>query len=197
MNRTVYQRIILVALGLLLTIGVLAIFISIGRILFGTNDSRSAPTSDIGRSALLTNAENMSVELTIRGPIVADEHFTTTTMQISSRSRRVTRFSGYSMHVAEQIELPNTYRAYSEFIHALDRAGFMNGQASADPHASTGICATGQLFELRVKRGNQTIKELWSTSCRADRGTLRAEFAPIHQLFTAQIPDSSRLFAGN
>jgi len=193
MKRTVFSRIILIALGLLLVIGVIAIISSIGRAIFGGGSS-SAP--DSGRTALLTNTADMSVELNIRGPIVADESFTTVNMRISSRSRTITRHSGYSLHVADSISLPNTYRAYSEFIHALDRAGFMSGQASTDPAATTGVCATGRLYELRVRRADQIVKELWTSSCRGVSGNLRSDLQPIHALFAAQIPGGAEVRAG-
>jgi len=184
---------VLVLLGLLLLIGVIAIISSIGRALFGGGSS-SAPNA--GRTALLTNTADMSVELNIRGPIVADESFTTVNMRISSRNRTMTRHSGYSLHVADSISLPNTYRAYEEFIHALDRAGFMNGTAATDPFATTGMCATGRLYSLRVRHADQVVKELWTTSCRGINGNLRADLQSIHELFAVQIPGGAEVRAG-
>jgi hypothetical protein len=190
MKRTVFTRIVLVVLGILIIVGLVSALTALGRAIFGGSSSNSS--NNIARESLLTNTFEMSVEMVVRGPITADENFSTVSTSISSSSREVTYYNGYSLYEVEKIELPNTFRAYDEFIYALDKAGFTNGTSSADNSDTRGVCATGSLYEFRIKKNDSIIKTLWTTSCKADKGTLKANIQPIHNLFTAQVSGSSK-----
>ena len=191
MKKTLVSRILLILLGLLVLVVLFAIISMIGRAIFSSEDSPDSPISD--SPSLLTNTVDMSVEMTIRGPIVADENFQTIQFEISSSKRQIARYSGYSLTEIDSSTSDNTFRAYDEFIHALNHAGFTKGTASSNPIDTRGLCATGKLYEFRVKQSDETIQEFWTSSCKNVKGTSTADLKSIYHLFSVQLPESSTI----
>jgi len=181
MKRTVLSRIILVSLGLLIVILVIsAISAAI----------RSAGSQPVPINELLVNNNDRAVEMVIRGPIVADEKFKTYSIKISPDERRVTSYNGYSLYENEYKALPNTYKAYDEFIHALNKANLMLGDEL--PSDLRGTCATGKVYEFKLMKGAKVVKTLWTSTCSGAKGTLKANLNQVYNLFTNQIPDAKK-----
>ncbi len=170
--------------------------ISIGRAIFNSAQPSSQNTDvDQGKSALLSTAVNHSVQLTVRGPIVANETFTSYSITVSPGSRTMNVYQGYLDSIQNSKTLDNNSRGYEQFVYALDKANMMKGTMPSDDAANDlrGICATGFVYEYSVLVDSSSVKHLWTSTCGGSKGTLDASVNQLNNLFLAQIPDSSNL----
>lgn len=197
MDRSGLQRLIPIVLILIIMVVVIAALISLGRALFSGGDSQQQqPQVNVGQNALTNTGDNRSVRMHVRGPIVADEKFHSYTVIVGPNSRSITTFRGYLYEQVDGQVLPNNKHAYEQFVFALSQAGMMNGTpATGEANDTRGLCAVGSLFEFEVRQGDNTIQKLWTTSCTASKGTLKASAAAVRQLFQKQIPDFDKLTA--
>lgn len=178
-------RILSIALVALILILLIAAIISV--------TSGTKPTTS--SSHLTTNTTEMSLELQIRGPIVADEDFKTSIIKISSSERSITNYEGYSSKEADSKKLSNTYVAYDEFIHALDQAKLFSGKSLNTDFR--GLCSSGTLYVFRLKQADETIDTRYSTTCSSQKGDLKPKFNTIYSLFTSQVPDAKTFISAN
>ena len=93
MNNSGVQRIIPIALVLIVIVIAVAALFSVGRSIFGSGDTEEVVNT--GQEALLNTSLDRSVRLTVRGPIVADEDFHSYTITATPTSRTLTTYQGY------------------------------------------------------------------------------------------------------
>lgn len=178
---------------------VIAAIVSIGRAVFNNgdgNDTEQTSQVDQNREALLNTASGRSVQMTVRGPIVADEKFTSYRITVSNAERTMNVYTGYLEERTNGKTLSNNTRAYEQFVHALDKANMMQtAERAADDELNDlrGICARGYVYEYAVLSGGNEVKKLWTSTCSGSKGTLDASKEQLSQLFLAQIPDSQQL----
>lgn len=166
--------------------------VSLGRFLF--SPSGVAPTIDTSRETLLSTNAGHAVRMTLRGPIVANEDFRSYQITITPNSRTLTTYAGYSNKVVDQVSLPNTVKAYDEFVHALDKANLAQGRAfEGEKNNLSGICASGRLINFEIIKDNEVVKNLWTSNCKRSPGSLNASSRVLGDLFRAQIPESREL----
>ena len=167
--------------------------VSLARAIFFSN-SRSSDTAqqvDVNRNALLDTASDRKVQMTIRGPIVADENFTSYRITVTPSARTLTTYKGYLDKQVDRVSLGNNVKAYDEFVHALDKANLPVGtQFDKDKDDTRGICAGGRVYEYEIIDGNKTTQRLRTSTCKGSPGSLRANKDQLTRLFTAQIPDA-------
>jgi hypothetical protein len=172
----------------------IAAIVSVGRLIFSGTSTPVATPVDTSRDALRSTAAGNSVSVTVRGPIVGDEDFRSYVIDVSPESRSVKTYQGYRNTVIDQKIVANTTQAYEEFVYALDRAGLASGaEYQGDRNDTRGICATGKLYEFSILKDGQSVKTLWTTSCRSAAGSLRANEALLVPLFKDQVPDAQKL----
>lgn len=177
----------------------IAAIVSIGRAIFNTGDgNETEQTAQIGgdREALLNTSTGRSVQMTIRGPIVADENFTSYRIAASNAERSMNVYKGYIETQTGGKSLANNTQAYEQFVYALDKANMMQTRtASADDETTDlrGICAGGYVYEYAVLSGGNEVKKLWTSTCEGSPGTLDASKEQLTELFLAQIPGSNEL----
>lgn len=173
---------------------VVAAIVSIGRALIGGSSSSSDETAlvDQGRESLLNTASGRSVQMTVRGPIVADEEFKSYRVEVSNSERSITAYNGYLAARTDGTSLSNNTRAYEQFVHALDKANIMKGKEPEDETKNDlrGICASGYVYEYDVLSENNVVKSLWTSTCSGSKGTLDASKEQLTGLFLGQIPNS-------
>ncbi len=175
---------------LIVIIGVVAL-VSFARAIFFPS-SGTPETVDVSREALLNTSIGHSVSMTVRGPIVADEEFHSFNITISPTSRTLTTYSGYLDRIVDRVRLGNNVAAYEQFVYALDRANLAKGTEPAGPKNDVrGICATGRLYEYDILEDNQSVKWLWTSTCRGSQGSLQASADQLGELFYNQIPDAN------
>lgn len=185
------KRLIPIILVIVIVIVVVAALVSITRSIFFSSNAPSA-TSNTNQNALTNTAAGSSVRMTVRGVIVANEDFRSYQITISPTSRVLTGYSGYLRTQTQQVMLSNNIPAYEEFVNALDQADLNKGsELTGDRNDVSGVCATGKLYQFEIANNGQPVKSLWTTTCRASKGSLDATLSPLLALFTKQIPDGA------
>lgn len=176
---------------------VIAAVVSIGRAVFngGGSDTENTSQVDRGRESLLDTSVGHSVQMTVRGPIVAEENFSSYRVTVSNSERTMSVYSGYLESQTNGKTLENNTQAYEQFVYALDKANIMKGQMPDDDTLNDirGICARGYVYEFAVLSGGNEVKKLWTSTCDGSKGTLDASKDQLSQLFLAQVPDASKL----
>ena len=179
---------------LIIIVTIVAIFalVTLGRAIFSRN-SGQVEADDSAKRALLTTDPDRSVRMTVRGPIVSDEDFRSYTIEVSPISRRMTTYSGFENTQLDNKQFDNNTEAYTEFVNALQRAGFTKGTVTSIDNEENmrGICAGGRLYTFELAQSQSLSQQLWTTSCRNTTGTFRGAAADIRTLFLRQIPGSS------
>jgi hypothetical protein len=176
-------------------IAVIAV-VSIGRAIFfsGDDDKQPTQTDATSQSNLIKTTSDRGVQLTVRGPIVADENFTSYTITASPSTRMMSVYNGYLDSVRDQRSYENNGQAYAQFVYALDKADMTKGKATdAKDDDLRGICATGYVYEYATTLNGQVVDRLWTSTCGGSKGTLDASTSQLNNLFQKQIPDYNDL----
>ena len=190
MNRFRTRQIILIGLTLIVIAIAIAALVSVARFLFFSGGTTSPQVSS-SESALISTSADRSVKMTVRGPIVANENFRSYQIRVTPNDRSLTTYSGYLDQVLSNESIGNNIPAYEQFVYALNSAHLMNGtELAGDNNDTRGVCATGYLYKFQILKGSTSVKELWTTSCSASRGSLNASLSPLTKLFIAQIPNT-------
>lgn len=180
---------------------VIAAIVSIGRAVFNSGDDSSSNNqatvqTDVGRSSLLKTDESRSVQMTVRGPIVADEAFTSYRIEITPSERELDVYKGYLEDRTAGKSLTNNTQAYEQFVYALDKANMMKGENAENAQVNDdlrGICATGYVYEFAVLEARSEVKRLWTSTCDGSKGTLQASKDQLMDLFINQVPGANDL----
>lgn len=178
---------------------VIAAIVSIGRAVFNNNDGNDTEQTsqlDADREALLNTSVGRSVTMTVRGPIVAQEEFTSYRVSASNTERSMKVYKGYLEEETNGKTLANNTQAYEQFVYALDKANMVESRDAANDDELKdlrGICARGYVYEYAVLSGSNEVKKLWTSTCDGSKGTLQASRDQLSQLFLSQIPGSNEL----
>jgi len=189
------SRIIPVVLVVVIIIIAIASLVSLARVVFFSgSSSKDSSQVDVSRDALLNTTADHSVTMTVRGPIVADEKFHSYKIDIAPNNRHLVTYSGYLDTVVDQISLGNSVASYTEFVHALDKANLSKGkQLTGDKNDTSGVCATGDVYQFTIYNGTTDVKDLWTSTCNGSKGSLDASVAQLKNLFVKQIPGADAL----
>lgn len=189
------SRVLPVILVLIVVAIVVAALVSIGRVIFGGGEGAVDQSQiDTGKQALLNTASDRSVQMTVRGPIVANENFRSYRVTVDPVSRTMTTYAGYLEQPINNKTLDNNAQAYEQFVYALDKANMINGEAfTGEKDDTRGICATGRVYEFEVLQNGESIKRLWTSTCKGSPGSFRASVSQVSDLFLDQIPDNKDL----
>lgn len=195
MQRNRGTRFLPLFLTLIIVIVVIVGVVAIGRaILFGGSDSEPVDVAtDTSQSTLLATDVDKSVRLTVRGPIVAEENFTSYTIEISPSGRTMNVYNGYLESVRDRKNYDNNTQAYSQLVNALDKAEMMDSDAVAEDDDLLGVCATGYIYEYATVSSGEVSKRLWTSTCDGSKGTFQANVEQVNNLFQKQIPDYNDL----
>lgn len=187
------RRVLPIAIVLIVIAIAIAALVSVGRAVFGGN--QTDPTKvDAGQQALIETEVSNSVRMTVRGPIVADENFRSYRISADVSGRNMTTYSGYVEQPIAAKDYANNLKAYEEFVYALSKANLMTGTPLTGAADDTrGICATGKVYEFEVLKDGHTVKHLWTSTCKGSPGSFRGSTDQVEKLFKAQIPDQKTL----
>lgn len=185
-------RIVPIILVILVVAIVIAALVSIGRALFfGSSDQTQ--TVDPAVTALHDTSGLASVEMVVRGPIVANEDFRSYRVVISPSGRTLTTYKGYVGQIDSSKTYDNNQQAYEQFVYALDKANMMKGTALiGDKDDTRGVCATGKVYEFSVLQGDAAVKHLWTSTCSGSQGSFKASVSQVGNLFLKQLPDGGQ-----
>jgi len=188
------SRIIPIILVIVIIIIAIASLVSLARVVFFSGSSTETSQVDVSQDALLNTGMTHSVQMTVRGPIVADEEFHSYQIDISPTSRTLRTYNGYLGSVVNEVTLDNSVAAYEQFVFALDKANLTKGtELEGDKNDVRGICATGRVFEFAIINGTDVVKQLWTSTCKGSKGSLDASVDQLQSLFVAQIPGAEPL----
>lgn len=187
------SRILPIILVIVIIVIAIAAIVSLARIVFFSGSSAPVVT-DESRTALLSTSAGRSVSMTVRGPIVADEEFHSYQIDIAPNNRTIKTYTGYLENVVASNSLTNSVAAYEQFVYALDKANLTKGiELEGDRNDVRGVCATGRVYEFSILNNGDTVKKLWTSTCKGSAGSLRASTAQLTSLFINQIPDADKL----
>ncbi len=131
---------------------------------------------------------NFSVTMTTVGPITAAENHYQSQIIVTNESTNVEISQGYDGNVTNSRNYAMTPNGFSEFLSALDRAGFTKGNTAKDLQNDKGYCPTGQRYIFEAHDGSKSVQRFWATSCggtKSYRGNLNLTL----NLFQVQVPD--------
>lgn len=183
---------------LIVAIAILSIIliVNLGRMMFGSGDSggskisESSKVEDKSVAELLTVDASRSVKMTVRGPIVANEDARSYTVEVSPSARSLKVFKGYNGDLIDQKNFENTNISYDEFVHALNKANMMKGEAlTGDADDLRGVCASGHIYDFAILKNGEVVKHLWTSTCSGSKGSLLANTKQLQDLFASQIHD--------
>ncbi len=195
MQRNSNFRLLPLIISVIVVALLIAAVVSIGRAIFSGGKSSTEDTAQVdeGREALLNTSGGHSVQMTVRGPIVANEDFQSYQVDVSNSERSITSYLGYLESRSGGTSLSNNTPAYEQFVYALDKANMMKGVEPDSNEADDlrGICASGYVYEYAVLSSGNVVKSLWTSTCSGSKGTLDASKEQLTKLFLDQIPNSS------
>ena len=198
MERSGLSRVIPIIIVIIVIALAIWAMVSLGRAMFGGDSSTTSTTEPVnnGKAALTQTTADRSVRMTVRGPIVASENFNSYTITVTPSSRTMTTYVGYVGQQINTEQLSNDTQAYTQFVSALSRAHLMEGTPfTGDADNTSGICATGNVYQFEVLQGDNTVQDLWTSTCKGSPGSLKASLAQVVSLFRAQIPSYAKLTA--
>lgn len=181
----------------LLVASVIFIFV-VGAILFLITQGGKTATPVSTKPQVTDTRLGRSVKMTVKGPIVGEEGYTSYSIEVSRDSRVITRMQGYQGTISDERTYDNNRRAYEEFVYALQRARFSSERTVAASGAEErGVCATGKRYEFELLQSGSQLQRLWTTSCQGSRGTLAGNATNLKSLFDKQIPELSQVLKGS
>lgn len=188
------SRVIPIIIVIIVVAIAIAALVSLGRSVFMGGESKGDIVVDTSRDSLLDTSLGHSVQMTVRGEIVADENFRSYQVTISPTSRMLQVFSGYLDSSEKVKSYGNNTKAYEELVYALDKADMLHGRPLiGDDDDIRGVCATGNVYEFDVLEDNKSVKHLWTSTCKGSKGSFRASVKQVQNLFLEQIPESSSI----
>ena len=187
-------RIIPVAFILIIAALAVAALFSMARGIFFPDAVTDTSTIQSGHSSLISTTAGRSVKMTVRGPVVAEEEFRSFDIIVSPNQRQLVTYQGHMATVLENVKLSNNIPSYEEFVYALDDARMMSSpEHKGSANDKRGVCARGYLYDFSIYNDDKLVKELWTTSCSDERGSLDAKSLPLRRLFIDQIPTAKSI----
>lgn len=139
-----------------------------------------------------TDAE---VRMTIDGPVNADQIHNVVKVTVGRDKSSYQYISGYEGRVVNEVNFRNNENSYKNFLSALTRAGFTNGDPNKQNENYLGYCPLASRYIFEVYEGSNVIQKYWTTSCQTTK-TYLGNFPVTLQLFKAQIPNYSQINQG-
>lgn len=187
------NRFLPLVISLIIIALVIAAIVSIGRAIFNIGPSNDQAQTDTATAALLNTDSSRSVQMVVRGPIVANENFQSYSIKVSPNERVMNVYTGYLETLTKDKTLENNHDAYVQFVYALNKADMTKIRGDVADDDIRGICATGYVYEFSVQNEGEAVQTLWTSTCSGSKGTLRANKDQLSNLFMNQIPGSADL----
>lgn len=175
-------------IGFLIGLGLIVLtFILIVRIFSGGGEEGPRPVDLTSYSTTDT-----VMRLTMDGPIVSDQQHQQVRITVGRDQVLFERFQGYQGDVVATKNYPNNPDAYAQFLHALEVAGYTQGDTEA-PKDERGFCPTGKRYVYEAIGDGENIVRWWSTSCSGNQGNFDGRANDVRRLFIRQVPDYNEL----
>ena len=183
-----------VGLGLVILLMFVVIFLIINHGSDGGDKGKVAETKKELTSYV--NDSDVTVTQSIVGPIRAIQNHNQMEINVTNSSVTANRINGYDGNVVGSLNYPMTNASFSEFLNALNRAGFTSGITDEKLQDDQGFCPTGNRYIYTVREGSKIVQRFWATSCGGTK-TYEGNLSLTINLFHAQVPDYSNLMSGS
>lgn len=170
---------------------IVLLFLVIFMIVRGGGDEAKVPEAKRTLTSY-ANESNVTVTQTIIGPITAEETHDEVQINVTNSQTTIDVIKGYDGTVVNSAGYPMTTESFREFLNALEKARFTEGDTGEELKNDKGYCPTGQRYIFEIKQGAQQIQRFWATSCRGPK-SYKGELGLTNRLFRAQIPDYGEL----
>lgn len=170
-------------LGFLISIGLIVLVIFL--LFRGPSKPKVPATSKTLDSYASTNAE---LSLTVDGPINAQSEHEASRITVSRNNVTFEHIKGYEGQVVDQRTYDNNTEAFENFLKALEKAEFTQGNNEKTLADERGYCATGSRYIFEMKQGEKQLERYWATSCGKPK-TYEGNVGRTIALFRAQVPD--------
>ena len=148
------------------------------------NSSTNAPVPQLSAAAS-SDATFVYME---DGPIVAEEDHFRITISVSRWNRTINVYQGYENNVVSTASFGNNEAAFSDFLSAIDRAGYTSKRATRYD-SEAGLCALNSRFRFESDQFGEDFSR-WTTLCR-EKGNFGGNFSNTRTLYRDQIPEYS------
>lgn len=175
-------------IGFIASIGLLVILIVL--IFSGGSSPKKVPKTSKTLDSYATSGG--SVVLTIDGPINAEQNHEQVRITVSGDSATFDHIKGYEGGVADTKSYPNNQDAYTNFLFALEKAGFNLGNTSSSLKDERGFCPLGDRYIFELQQDGEELQRFWATNCGGTKSYLGNVNLTL-QLFQNQIPDYGNL----
>jgi hypothetical protein len=138
----------------------------------------------------LIDYANTSVQMqyTLAGPVTADEERVSLRITVGQDQTKIEKLVGYNETIALQKSYANNLASYSEFLRALDIAGYSLGNTDPSLKDERGYCPSGQRYSFDIVDGGSVKQHFWTTSC-GKSGNFKGKPRQVITLFQDQVPD--------
>jgi hypothetical protein len=174
--------------GFIATIALIILLIVL--IFHGGGKPKVQTTSRTLYSYANTDAE---ASLTIDGPITADQTHQSIKIIVSRDTAAYQQIQGYQGNVQKQQTYNNNVDSYTNFLFAIGRAGFTEGDNSSSLKDERGYCPLGNRFIFAFNQDGKQLERYWTTNCSGTPSTFKGNSSLIVTLFQNQIPDYNTL----
>ena len=138
-------------------------------------------------------ATDAQVQLTIDGPINADQNHQATVIIVDRNDVTFEHVQGYQGTITNLQTFANNQNAYTNFLFALAHAGFTEGNSKAVVNNDErGYCPQGDRYIFQLTQDNNTLERYWATSCGSPK-TYLGSLGLTVSLFQAQVPQYNSL----
>jgi hypothetical protein len=185
--------------GFLVTVGLIIVLVVLlltgGHSGNGSKQIQTTGEKPRTTSELAAYADTDAVtQLVIDGEINSDQQHTALRISVGREDVSFEQIQGYEGTVVNRQTYANNQNAYSNFLYALGRAGFTQGESNPKFANEKGFCPLGHRFILQLLDGDHQIQRYWATSCGgAAPRTYNGNLALTINLFQLQVPNYSDL----
>jgi hypothetical protein len=135
---------------------------------------------------------NTDVSMTIDGPINDNQDHQQIKVTVSQNQTTFQQIQGYQGNVVKSQTYSNNADAYSSFLHALERAGFTEGDTSSALKNDLGYCPLGDRYIFVLNQNSNNLERYWATNC-GGTSSYRGDLGLTLTLFENQVPNYSDL----
>lgn len=174
--------------GILIAIGLVILTIILIVKAFSGGGNTPAPTQIDLNSYANTSAV---MQMTIDGPVTADKTHNQIRVTVGRDETTLQILKGYQGDVITSRKFDNNQDSYTQFLRALNVAGFTKGNVDPLVRDERGYCPTGERFIFEAISGGEDVLRWWKTSC--GEGNFRGKSDVIRNLFKNQVPNYNLL----
>jgi hypothetical protein len=180
------RKIIIAAIAVVAVIFVFFIYVLIKNTV---SDNNKPQVPDVSRTALLSTDSDNSIVMSARGELINEEDYDSYQITISPSVRSVIIMKGYNQDILKRYDYSNNKKAYEQFVYALDKLNITDSRNLSETENDTrGVCAKGSLKSYSIVSSGSIIKNVWTSSCRDSKGSLRSNSSDIESLVKNQLP---------